>query len=113
MAKDIIGNSYKGIFLHKHLAIFHYDSQTVHIRIHYESHISLALCHKRRYLGKVFWNGFRCMRETAGSLTVQFYNVLYPECTQKLRYYNAADGIYSVYRHSEIRIGNSIAVNKP
>ena len=48
----------------------------------------------------------------SGSLTVELYNVFHAERTEQLGDDDAAYGVDSIYRHSEVGFGNRVAVHE-
>ncbi len=112
MRQYIVGYSHKGVFFYKHLAVFHYNGQTVDVGVDNESYIGTAFAHEVGNLCEVFRDWLRGMGKLSVGLAVEFYDIFYAKSTQQLGYDDTSDGVYRVDSYGEVGIADGFGIHE-
>ena len=110
VTQNIVRHAHQSIFLAEHLAVLADDGQTVHIRIHYKTHIRFAALEQIADLGQMLWQRFRVMREMTVRGAVQLDDIFHTNCFQNSRNSQTAHRIDTINRYGEMAFLNSLNI---
>lgn len=102
VTEHVVCDSHQGVFLDKHLAVFHHYSQTVYIGVYDKADICHTGLHKVGNPGEVFGNRLGIVCKVACGVAVEFDDFIDAEAAKQLRYNHTAHAVDSVYCYGEI-----------